>query len=334
MDLLGKLSEVFPISAVISMNQYGSGHIHDTYFLETKSETAFVAQRFNRDIFSDPYTVEHNYELLRKLLGNSEIFKLEYLKGKSGSIFENIEGDLWRISPFIQETMTYDVCEDDSLAFNAASAFARFIKELSETPPHQFKEAIPNFLNPAVRYLQFKASLEQASDTLLKKAGHLIDAYTYHNPTVELESLTAQLPKRVIHGDTKINNILFRKDDEVVSIIDVDTTMPGYTMCDFGDLVRTTCNKTAEDDPDPKHAGLKTSIYDQIFNAFKEQNFLTPIELNSLPLGVHLMTWLTGIRFLTDYLNRNIYYKIHREDHNLDRAQSQMNFLIKLKDYK
>ncbi len=325
---------------------YGNGHINDTFLLtyETPSgsETHYILQRMNNSIFKNPQQLMENMvhvtEYLRKIIaangGDPERETLNAVKTRSGGCYyEDGSGNFWRVLLFIENTLCLEQVESKKDFYDSAVAFGNFQRLLSDFPAHTLHETIPNFHNTPSRFLDFKAAVERDKLGRAKQAEAEISfALEREKDTDVLTKLLKEgkLPLRVTHNDTKLNNILFDADTKkALCVIDLDTVMPGLSHYDFGDSIRFGASTGAEDEKDLSKIELDLSLFEAFTMGYLEgcAGSLTDLEIEMLPMGAKLMTYECGIRFLADFLDGDVYFKIHRDEHNLDRARTQFKLV-------
>ena len=341
---LNEALDAFDFGApVVGAIRFGQGHINDTFVVHTQPENLccrrFILQRMSPAAFKRPDQLMENIISVTDYLGR-EIEKnggdrsreaLEVLRPKNGEpFFVDSEGGPWRLYPFVEHTICYQSAETPALFAASGRAFGRFQKLLRDYPADTLYETIPNFHNTEDRLAKLKAAVE--SDPLGRAAEcqpeirFMLDREA--DCSVALDAMReGKLPLRVTHNDTKLNNVLMDdKTGEGVCIIDLDTVMPGLSINDFGDSIRFGANHCAEDETDLTKVNLDLELFDAYTRAFLSEagDALTGEEIAFLPWGAKLMTLECGIRFLTDYLSGDVYFKIHRPEHNLDRCRTQM----------
>ncbi len=323
---------------IIAVKPLGNGLINDTYKVETDGPDDYVLQRINTSIFKDPQMLQHNLECVTghiraKLLaaGESDIDRkvLRFLPVKEGGRTWWSDGkDYWRMSVFIRDAYTYEAVTPEYAEY-AGRAFGRFealLADLSEP----IGESIPDFHNMELRASQLHDALREdragrLSDPAVKELADQLLAFEEEMTKAERLYREGKLPKRICHCDTKVNNILFDADGNILCVIDLDTVMPSFVFSDFGDFLRTAANFTAEDDPDLSKVGFNMEIYKAFAGGYLASagGFLTPIEKENLPFAACLFPYMQCVRFFTDYLNGDTYYKIKYPTHNLDRSLNQ-----------
>ncbi len=322
------------------------GHINDTYVLYFGKgggvARRYVLQRINHNVFKNPRAVMQNVEwvtahLKKKIVadgGDPERETLNLVPTVDGEAFcKTDDGNYWRAYTFIEGARTYQVAESLDHVYSAAKAFGRFQKLLNDFPVEQLYETIPDFHHTRKRFEALVAAVERDAKNRARSVHAEIEfAEKRAEETSVLVDLLegGRLPNRVTHNDTKFNNVMI--DDETgegICIIDLDTVMQGVSVYDFGDAVRSGANSADEDEPDLSKVSIDLDILDRFAAGYLDaaRDFLTPTELACLPFSAKLMTFECGIRFLTDHLNGDVYFKIHRENHNLDRCRTQFEMV-------
>lgn len=329
---------------------FGSGHINDTYcltFQEESRQKRYILQRMNKKIFKNPVELIENIsgvtEWLRKKIrehgGDVERETLNLLKDKEGNpYYQDSQGEYWRVYLFIENATCFDQVEEEDDFYQSAVAFGNFQRLLADYPADTLHETIPNFHNTVDRMEQFRKAVEE--DVCGRAAGvaqeiqFVLEREKLAHTLCDLQE-SGELPLRVTHNDTKLNNIM--SDDETgkaICVIDLDTVMPGLSVNDFGDSIRFGASTGAEDEKDLTKISCDMHLYELYTKGFIEgcAGALTDKELEMLPMGAILMTFECGMRFLTDYLEGDHYFKIHREGHNLDRARTQFKLVKDMED--
>lgn len=330
-----------PIGRIIP---YGSGHINDTFCIYDTTQTIplYILQRINHQVFTNipllktttARITEHIRSKLRQKT-NTDLHRavLTPLATKTGEFFFlDADGNYWGMYLFIQGSVLYDTVRSDRQAYQAGTMFGRFIRLLADFPTSELHESIPNFHNMIVRLEQFYEAQEQDRAKRTKIVQSEIDFVTARvDSMTSLQNNLANglLPQRITHNDTKLNNILFDAAGNALCVIDLDTVMPGLVHYDFGDSIRSIASSSAEDETDPSRICLNLAFYTAYTRGFLEElhTILTPFEQTTLAFGAQYMTFIMGLRFLTDYLNGDVYYKIHYAQHNITRARSQFALL-------
>lgn len=334
-NLLSSIIGNYPIQTdKLAVKRFGSGHIHKTYLVRTSDES-YILQEFNDKVFRYPERISANQQVLHADLNEDELpFVLPLpIKNKDNSFFTKTNKSLFRLFPFIQGT-TRDAVSKKTHAGIAAEAFAFFIKGFVHTDPGQLQDSIPDFHNLELRFQQFENSLKNPQPEIDEDLANLIEFYLGQKDLVsQYQSYVESLPKRVTHNDTKINNLIFREDlAKVNALIDLDTIMSGYVFYDFGDLVRTVACTEDESSQNWDNINVDLEKYEGLLEGFIQtlNGVITEEEMNSLPYGGEMMTCIMGLRFLTDYLNGNIYYQISYPEQNRHRSKNQARLLQSL----
>lgn len=320
---------------------FGNGHINDTYALtDATGEKRYILQRINHQIFTDVEMLQHNIEtatshIRHKLeaAGEREIDRkvLHFLPTAEGKTYHYDGTNYWRVCPFIARSRSYEEVTPE-LSYEAGRAFGEFQAMLADLPEDALGETIPNFHNMEFRLQQFRDALAADAAGRAVEVKELIAEIEKRAAAMCLQEQLyreGRLSKRVNHCDTKVNNILFDEAGKVLCVIDLDTVMPGFVLSDIGDFIRTAVNTGAEDDKNLDHIGVNMAVYEAYTRGYLERanSFLTPLERSLLPYGGRLLTYMQTVRFLTDYLNGDSYYKIHYPEHNLVRTRAQFRFL-------
>lgn len=319
---------------------YGSGHINDTFLV--KGEKNCILQRMNRSIFSNPREVMENIlgvtNFLKKkiiLAGGDEMREtLTVVLTKQGEPFyQDDQGEYWRMYYMIEDAVSYDRVEREEDFYESAVAFGNFQQMLSDYPAETLHETIPGFHDTKARYDVFLQAVEEDVCGRAKNAEREIAFYRERRETAcvlgEMQA-EGKLPLRVTHNDTKLNNIMMdRKTGKGICIIDLDTVMPGLSVNDFGDSIRFGASTGEEDEQDLSKVNCDLHLFRLYTSGFLKgcRGSLTDTEISMLPMGAKVMTYECGMRFLTDYLKGDTYFKIHREEHNLDRCRTQMKLV-------
>jgi serine/threonine protein kinase len=322
---------------------YGHGHINDTYLLKTPGNRLdLILQRKNHLIFKNIEGMMSNIVLatnhVRKKLianGTSDIDRkvMTYLSDPANRYFvQDDEGNYWTLFLFVKDSYSVEEVKNPSQAFSAGSAFGHFQNQLSDLDGSLLIDTIPNFHNGKFRYSQFTDSISSDIAGRVSEMQPVIDKLLQRAPEMlRLQQWldNGDLPLRITHNDTKINNVLFDADDQILCIIDLDTVMPGTVLFDFGDAIRTLGNTAPEDEPQLDRIAFNK----EYFKAFAEgylsesREFLTSMERNNLSFSCQYMVWEQSVRFLTDYLNGDTYYKTAYPGHNKVRTLAQVRYL-------
>jgi hypothetical protein len=325
---------------VVALEPYGNGHINDTLLVTCRTGGApahYILQNINRSVFPSPAIVMQNIErvtahLGRQLAGTQDGARraLTLIPARDGkNWYVDGQGETWRAYPFVEDAHGRETATSVEQAYQAAHAFGRFQHLVSSLPAPRLHETIPDFHHTPRRF----AALERAI------AADPMNRARLARPEIEFalarQSITgvlieASLPERITHNDTKFNNVLL--DDatgEGVCVVDLDTVMPGLVLYDFGDMVRTTTSPAEEDERDLSKVTMRFPLFESLVRGYLDstRDFLTAAEQQFLAFSGKLITFEIGIRFLTDYLNGDTYFRIHREGHNLDRCRTQFKLV-------
>ena len=345
--VLSEVLEAFDFgNPVVGAARYGCGHINDTFCVHTQPVDdccdCFILQRMSAAAFKRPDQLMSNIigvtEYLGKKIteagGDRSREAMEVIRPKNGEpYYTDSQGGAWRVFPFVKDIYCYQTAETPELFAAAGRAFGRFQKMLDGYPAETLFETIPKFHDTEDRLAKLKAAVEQDIMGRVKDCGPEIDFVLAREKdcSVALQALRdGVLPLRVTHNDTKLNNVLIdKKTGEGMCVIDLDTTMPGLSINDFGDSIRFGANHCAEDEKDLSKMYIDLDLFDVYAKAYLEgaDGSLTNAEIEYMPWGAKLMTLEVGIRFLTDYLVGDTYFRIHREGHNLDRCRTQFKLV-------
>jgi Ser/Thr protein kinase RdoA (MazF antagonist) len=334
----------FQITGEISeVRNYGNGHINDTFLLKNSNAAGpdYLLQRINHHVFKDVLGLMENIarvtaHLQSKLTPDSNQKLLQLIDTKDGNTFYlDNDGNYWRLYFFIPGSKSYDLAETARQAYEAGMAFGRFQSMLSDMDPALLSETIVDFHNIQKRLKDFHEALQANTAGRVSAVTAEIETITRHEQAMSIINKWGQaglLTKRITHNDTKLNNVLLDADDNAICVIDLDTVMTGYVAYDFGDAIRTITNTAAEDEPNLEKIQVNTDLFKAYTEGYIKTagNFLTDKEVESLSWGMLLLPYMQGVRFLTDYLQGDTYFKINYPDHNLVRAKAQFTLFAKL----
>lgn len=345
-EILNEYKLIFSPNSLknLKISPLGSGHIHQTFLVEDREgDKSYVFQKVNSYVFADIESLMQNIlkvtSHLNKLYEKSDLCTLEYVKNSQGTyVSQDNEGNFWRVSVFIPQTITIDFVETLQQAYECGKAIGQFHQDLTPLEPLDFVEVIPNFHNIYSRISQLENALENTSNEKRSIAKPYVDFIMQRVKewgTLYDLGKDQKIPLRVTHNDTKCNNILFNSQGESVGMIDLDTIMPGYVGYDFGDACRTLLYSLKEDDTDLENGKIHVEKFKYFTEGYlSTAQFLTENEKHSLLSGVFLLPGMQGARFLTDYLQGNVYYKTQYPNHNLDRAINQLKMVELLEEVK
>jgi len=318
------------------------GIINDSFIVRAKhtGEKSYFLQRINHHIFQNVEGLQQNIKkvtdhIRHKLqaAGETDIDRkvLELVPTKDGKLYyKTAEGDYWRVYVLIENATSQEKVTPASAELTG-EAFGRFQCQLADLPFSELCESIPNFHNIEFRLWQLDEALK--ADAAGRKAActDIIDAINSRREEMCLAERLfreGKLPKHINHCDTKVNNILFDEAGKPLCIVDLDTVMPGYVLSDFGDFMRTAANTGLEDDPELDNIHVDLEIFEAYTRGYlKQATFLTDIEKELLPYGCRLLSYMQTVRFFTDYLNGDTYYKIQYPEHNLVRTRAQLRLV-------
>lgn len=323
-----------------SIEPYGDGHINDTYL--TQQPTRFILQKINSSVFHSPQQVMHNIVLVTRHISKKLSHKnpsdktlcLELIDTFEGKpYYKTDDGQYFRMYKFIENAISYSKATDTKTFYNAAKGFGRFFNLLSDFDSSLLYETIKNFHHTPSRFAAFK---DAVSRDVCGRAQNVRDEiYAYLSREKMAYVVTDKIADgsvlvRVTHNDTKLNNIMLdSKTGEPICVIDLDTVMPGSILYDFGDSIRFGASSAAEDEKNLDKVYCDLELFDAFCKGFLEEtaSILTETEKELLSFSARLLTYECGMRFLTDYLNGDTYFKIHFEDQNLCRARTQLKLV-------
>ena len=331
---------------LIDERPYGSGHINDTYLLTFEiaemGTIKVILQRMNKNIFTKPIELMENIlnvtSYLRKKIiengGDPDRETLNVIRTVDNMpYFVDSEGEYWRSYKFITDATSYDQVESPEDFYQSAVAFGNFQRLLAEYPAETLHETIEGFHDTKARFQVFKKAVKDdvcgRAASVQKEIQFVLEHEHLANVFADLLE-KKEIPLRVTHNDTKLNNIMIdNKTRKGICVIDLDTVMPGLAMNDFGDSIRFGASTATEDEQDLSKVSCDMELFDLYAKGFIEGcgGKLTEKEIDLMPTGAMVMTFECGMRFLTDYLQGDTYFKIHRENHNLDRCRTQFKLV-------
>ena len=330
------LSEFCLASPAVSCQKYGCGHINETYLVVTQCGTRYILQKINNRIFRDVPGLMENIEAVTSHLAKQMADPrrvLTLIHTKDGSAYhQDAQGGYWRVYAFVEDSICLQLPETPADFYESAVAFGGFQQMLKDFPANTLHEIIPNFHNTPDRYRIFRQVLSKDPMGRAKDVQREIEfVLSREQEAGTLVGLLAEgkLPLRVTHNDTKLNNVMLdEKTRSALCVIDLDTVMPGLSLYDFGDSIRFGAASAAEDEQDLSKMEMRLEMFEIYTKGFLEAcPGLTEAERQMLPMGAKLMTLECGLRFLTDYLDGDHYFAIHRPGHNLDRARTQFKLV-------
>jgi hypothetical protein len=327
--------------------ELNSGHINDTFLIKTNGNNNYILQKINHTVFKDvPGLVNNKVLISNHLKGKFNNLSEDQLSNKVLSFVKTKETeyyyykngeDFWNVMIFIDDSITHEIVKNKEISYEGGKLLGEFLNLTSDFESSQLIDVIPNFHDMSFRYKQYASAIQSASKIRLQKAAKYTKIVADLKEEMHiLQKLkeAGKIPVRVTHNDTKISNSLFNKENKGVCMIDTDTVMPGIIHYDFGDAIRTICNTAAEDEKDLSKVAFNLDYYKAYKKGFLEQTnkSLSETEIKYLPLAAKTMIFIMGLRFLTDYLNNDIYYKTEYLDHNLDRAKNQFKLIESFSD--
>ncbi len=328
---------------------FGSGHIHDTFRIETieKEKDDYILQRLNDKIFKNIPELQNNIERVTIHLRNklkavpcSDIKRecLSLIPSLDGNswIIDN-EGKYWRMYIFISNHRSYNIVDSPEKAYEGGKAIGRFQAMLSDMPGEPLFETIPRFHDIESRLDTFSQKIKEDPKGRVGSVGKEIDQFLQRAEEMKIIlklGKEGKIPLRITHNDTKFNNILLDKNDKALCVIDLDTVMPGYVHYDFGDAIRTVANTSAEDEKDMSKVAMDINLFKAYAEGYLSEtgNTLNKIEKEYLAFAPRLITFTIALRFLTDFIDGDNYFKIHHELHNLHRARAQLRLVMSMEE--
>jgi len=324
--------------------EYGSGHINDTFcvvYNQAGSVIRYIFQRINTNIFRHPVELMENINrvtshIAGKMPDTPDMFRriLKVVPTRDGGLYyRDDSGNFWRVYLFIEKAQTYDAIQSPIQAFEAAKAFGMFQRMLADLPLPPLNETIPDFHHTPARFSAFEKALDEDKCNRAVSAKHEIEFVLKHKDIsgvlVDMQA-KGELPLRVAHNDAKLNNVML--DDvtgEGICVIDLDTVMPGLALYDFGDMVRTMTCLAPEDEKNLDSVKMNFPFFEAIVKGYLMGvgDMLGKRETELLAFSGKLITFEIGLRFLTDYLEGDRYFKVHRAGHNLDRCRRQFRIV-------
>ncbi|MBL0358200.1 MAG: aminoglycoside phosphotransferase family protein [Chitinophagaceae bacterium] len=321
----------------VEVKPFGTGLINHTWAISS-GNSKLILQRINHHIFKAPNDIATNTRLISEYLGRHYPGYLfvtpEKTLQQEDMLYINQEG-YFRLFPFVKDSHTVDVVSSTAQAYEAAKQFGRFTKLLADFPAEQLHITLPDFHNLSLRYLQFEKAIKQGNAERIKEAAGTILFLKQYNDIVTVSESIATNPafkKRVTHHDTKISNVLFDENDHGLCVIDLDTVMPGYFISDAGDMLRTYLSPVSEEEKDFDKIEIREDYFKAIAEGYlgEMNEELSAAEKEHFVYAGKFMIYMQALRFLTDYLNNDVYYGAQYEGHNFIRAKNQVVLLERL----
>ena len=328
--LLDVVAHFVERNQVADIAPLGNGLINDTFkvMVHGDDKPHFVLQRINNAVFTDVEMLQRNIEAVTNHLRSKGILTLHFLTAETGKTYVEEGGKFWRVMDYIPDSYTYEAVTPE-YARCAGRKFGEFEAQLTDLK-EPIGEIIPGFHNIEFRLHQLDEAI--AANSVGRMSDPEVQSYVQKIKAVADEMCVGErlyregkLPKRICHCDTKVNNMLFDKDGNVLCIIDLDTIMPSFIFSDFGDFLRSAANTGAEDDPDLDKVHFNMAIFEAFAQGYLEgaKSFLLPVEVEHLPYAAMLFPYMQAVRFFADYINGDTYYKIRYPEHNMVRTRAQ-----------
>lgn len=332
---------------VKSAEPFGNGHINDTFHIVNSVEDYpdYLLQRVNHEVFKDVpgmmnniwQVTEHiNRKNITAISGSETQETLKLVKTIDGELYSKEEdGSFWRVFNFKKGLKSYDLVETPEQAYEGAKAFGLFFKLLSDFPAEKLTDTIPNFHNIILRLETLKEVVSKnPQGRTLEVKDEIKFVFGVAEQMCQIETLknNGVIPLRVTHNDTKFNNVLLSPDDKGICVIDLDTVMPGVVHYDFGDGIRTGTTTAEEDEADLNLVQFDINKYEAFAAGYLEttREILSPVEVQNLGISGALFAYIMGVRFLTDYISHDVYYKIGYPTQNINRARCQFELTRKI----
>ena len=324
--------------ACLDCYPFGNGHINDTYCVECAGGK-YVLQRINHKVFTKPLEVMENIcRVTEHIRSKGQPTLNVVFTTEDKNCYNDSRGNWWRVYDFITGSRTYELIKNADMMYEAGRAIGDFSRRLSDFPIGTLYETIPHFHDTPARFKALKAAIKADRFGRLKACKKEIDFMMAREHEVSFMTdlqKNGDIPTRVTINDTKINNVMFdEKTDKAVCVIDLDTVMPGIIGNDFGDAVRIGCCTAEEDEKDLSKVNFDMDYYNAFSKGFLEScgESLNAMEKATLAMASKLRTFEDGIRFMTDHLSGDVYFKIHRENHNLDRCRTQLRMVEQMEE--
>lgn len=337
-----QLAKQFELEGGIkSITAFGTGHINDTFRIENTNASApdYLLQRINHQVFPEVGPMMNNIARVTEHLTakpGSQYTSLTIIPTLYGKYFcQDAAGNYWRIFIFMKDLVAYDIVETTEQIYEGGKAFGAFLRDLADFPAADLFTTLPRFHDVPWRVQNLQRAVDEDVKQRVSQCRQLIQfAFEVADEMSTVQRLGDQgkLPLRVTHNDTKFNNVLLDQQGKGRCVIDLDTVMPGYVHFDFGDGVRTSVSSAAEDEQDTDLIQVDLQRFQAFANGYLDatRDILTPTEVAYLPLSGAMLAYIMGIRFLTDFLMGDVYYKIHQPEHNLQRARAQLTLCRRL----
>lgn len=339
--MLEEVLSSYGLGTAATIQSHGSGLIHNTWKVIQGSDE-FILQRINHHVFNHPEFIAKNIEAISSWLKKNcpGYLFVTPLRTISGKAILYIPGQgYFRLFPFVKNSRTYEIAQSPQQAFEAARQFGLFTGVLRDFPAESLEITLPGFHNLSQRHTQFEQSIREGNPSRIKEShGEIkyLRAQKYIVSIFEEVVSTKEFKVRVTHHDTKISNVLFDQQGQGICVIDLDTVMPGYFISDVGDMIRTYVSPVSEEEKDFEKIEIREDFFSAIARGYLKEmrNELTPTELSHFVYSGMFMIYMQALRFLTDFLNNDIYYGTSYEGHNYVRAKNQIVLLKRLLEKK
>ncbi len=335
--MLEHVLALYGISNTAVIQTFGSGLIHNTWKINDQSKE-YILQRINHEVFKEPSFIADNITSIASWLekNHPEYFFVAPQKTKGAENIVHIPSEgYFRLFPFVKDSLTHDTAQTPQQAFEASRQFGSFTRVLNNFPVEKLKITLPDFHNLAYRYSQFEEAVRSGDRSRINESERTIDYLFSHNDilaTYQQIISDKEFKLRVTHHDTKINNVLFDKNEKGICVIDLDTVMPGYFISDVGDMMRTYLSPVSEEEKNFDKIGVRENFFYAIARGYLEEmgKELSQSEIDHFVYSGLFMTYMQALRFLTDHLNKDTYYGASYPGHNYIRAMNQVTLLQRL----
>lgn len=338
LELLKNIFSQFKVeNSFKSFKTFNSGHINNTYLILTNSKPNYILQKLNGNVFTKATEVIENKIKLASFLETKNVKTIQFLKTKNNlNYYKDEEGSLWSLSLYIESSKTFLQVVSSKMAYEAGKITGEFLSETNNFN-NDLVEVLPDFHSMDFRFQQFEESLLNGNQIRKQESKEWIDfIFSVKEEMFQIEEVIKvnKLPIRVTHNDTKISNILFDNNQNAICLIDLDTVMNGTLLFDYGDALRTIASTASEDEINLNKIDFNVEYFKNYTRGFLEKlnKNISKIELEFLPVSIKIMTFIIGLRFFTDYLNDDVYYKANYKKHNLDRAKNQFTLVKRIKE--
>ncbi len=332
--MLEKVLPLYSISNTAIIQSFGSGLIHNTWKISDQSKE-YILQKINHEVFKDPLLIAENITRIATWLekNHPEYFFVAPLKTKDGKSIVHISGEgYFRLFPFVKDSRTHDIAQTPQQAFEAAKQFGSFTRVLKDFPAKDLNITLADFHNLSYRYSQFEEAVRSGNQSRISESEKIIRYLYSHNDILSTYQQIIsgnEFKWRVTHHDTKINNVLFDKNEKGICVIDLDTLMPGYFISDVGDMMRTYLSPVSEEEKDFDKISIRENFFYAIARGYLEEmgKELSQAEIDHFVYSGMFMIYMQALRFLTDHLNNDKYYGAAYPGHNYIRAMNQVTLL-------